>query len=42
MNKVVVCVAAGVVSSAVFASDWYVDANNGNDAWMYGAVALWA
>ena len=33
MNKVVVCVVAGVVSAAVFASDWYVDANNGNDAW---------
>ena len=33
MNKFVVCVAAGVVSSAVFASDWYVDANSGNDGW---------
>ena len=33
MNKVVVCVVAGLVSAAVFASDWYVDAVNGNNDW---------
>ena len=33
MKKAVVFAFAGIVSAAAFATDWYVDANNGNDSW---------
>ena len=33
MKKTVVFAFAGIVSAAAFATDWYVDANNGNDGW---------
>ena len=33
MRKSVVFAFAGIVSAAAFATDWYVDANNGNDGW---------
>ena len=32
-KKSVVFAFAGIVSAAAFATDWYVDANNGNDGW---------
>ena len=32
-RKTVVFAFAGIVSAAAFATDWYVDANNGNDGW---------
>lgn len=32
-KKTVVFAFAGIMSAAAFATDWYVDANNGNDAW---------
>ena len=33
MRKSVVFAFAGIMSAAAFATDWYVDANNGNDDW---------
>ena len=33
MSKVAVCVLVGIASATVFATDWYVDANSGNDSW---------
>ena len=33
VRKAAVCVLSGIMAAAVFASDWYVDADNGNDGW---------
>ena len=32
-KKTVVFAFAGIMSAAAFATDWYVDANSGNDSW---------
>ena len=34
------CVSAAVASAAAFATDWYVDANYGNDAWDGSTAAI--
>ena len=33
MKKSTVSILVGIFSAAAFATDWYVDANNGNDSW---------
>ena len=33
MKKSTVSILVGIFSAAAFATDWYVDANNGNDGW---------
>ena len=33
MKKSTVSILVGIFSAAAFATDWYVDANSGNDGW---------